>query len=376
MNSVTNKRIILVDPFSTGHHIDYARNVILAAKEANLKVTLICNNSMSNQLSPDVDQVVIIDLKESENFLFREFNKIKYLRKVNQFIENQEVSIVHFLYLDRFIRALMFCSTQKSIKYFATCHWFYMLPEFSFTFKAKFFAFIERLCLKVVLFRGWHIISHSKIGSKKLIGNEGYVLDYPVEPVQMVSKEKVLQFRESLGLTTNSTLLLCFGGTRYDKGSDLAVKVLAELAENVHLIVAGKEESISFNSLATIAKNRDCSKRLHLLEGFVSDKDTALLFNACDIVFIPYRSDFSGQSGPLTIGASLGKCIISSDVMILEETINRFKLGEVLDVENISSAAKKINKYTKTTNNEAAIQFNKVHSISSFLDKLSSLYIG
>jgi glycosyltransferase involved in cell wall biosynthesis len=268
----------------------------------------------------------------------------------------------------------MFFTTKPSVNYYATCHWFYMLPEFTTGFKGNAIALLERMSLRFVLYRGWRIISHSKAGSNILLGNDNYVLDYPLVPMQSICSDKITDFRNSLGLKPESVLLLCFGGTRFDKGADLAVEALAKLDDSYHLIIAGKEECIAFETLKEIAQANNCTHRLHLINGFVSDKDTELLFNACDIVFIPYRKTFSGQSGPLTIGASLGKFIVSSNAMILEETVRRFNLGRTFEVENVPQSVKEIQKFTNIRSNCAPKLFNKIHSTSTFIENHKEIY--
>lgn len=69
-----------------------------------------------------------------------------------------------------------------------------------------------------------------------------------------VSKENIIAFRKSIGLESKSILQLCFGGTRYDKGADIAVNALGHLDDKYHLLVAGKEECSTFKSLNQIAK--------------------------------------------------------------------------------------------------------------------------
>lgn len=371
---MTLQRIILIDPFSSGHHIEYVKNAIDAAKKSNLSITLICNEEMSRILSSEVDETVVTNLELNSSFISREFSKVQYIKHVTRLIKEQDVYVVHFLYLDHFIYALLFFPIKPRVGYYATLHWFYMLPEFTLGLGSKVKSLLERLCLKNMLFNDWRIMTHSRVGSQKLLGNDNYVLDYPVNPIQVLNTEKTLQFRQNLGLTEESILLLCFGGTRFDKGADFAVKVLSQLDDKYHLVIAGKEEGISFESLTKIAEESNCANHLHLIKGFVSSKDSALLFNACDIVFIPYKKYFSGQSGPLTRGASLGKVIISSDAMILKEIVSRFDLGGVFEAENQTDCKRVINLYKDKHQPRDCRKYTRKHSNISFIGKLSSMY--
>lgn len=42
------KTIVLVDPYSSGHHITYAKYAVLAAKKSGFIVILICNKEMAS----------------------------------------------------------------------------------------------------------------------------------------------------------------------------------------------------------------------------------------------------------------------------------------------------------------------------------------
>ena len=318
---------------------------------------------------------MVLELELKGSFISRELARIQYILKINQLIKIRNINIVHFLYLDGFIRALMFFSTRRHEACHATNHWFYMLPDFVTGFKSHTIAFFERLFLKILILRGWRVITHSIVGANKLFGNAENVLDFPIVPMRHVCSDKIKSFRNSFGLTSSSVLLLCFGGTRFDKGADLAVKALAKLDDNYHLIVAGKEKHIAFETLAEIAKDANCSDRLHLINGFVSDEDTELLFNACDVVFIPYRKIFSGQSGPLTIGASLGKFIISSNSIIFEETLRNYNLGQVFEAENVTASAEKIQNIKSLDACRSTKAFNSAHSSVRFVEKLKIKYV-
>ncbi|MGE6567071.1 glycosyltransferase [Shewanella vesiculosa] len=367
------KNIVLVDPFSTGHHIDYATNVIKSAIKSNMSITLICNSNMSNALGDLVDKVIVVELNVQGRFLFRELSKIKYIKEIEKLINVENPKIVHFLYADRFYRALNLLCTKTSISYYATCHWFYMLSEFSESNISKILAMFERFCIRKLVSKQWRILTHSNEGSKRLLCDTSFVIDYPVEQPVFVENNIVEEFRKKLRVPSDAIILLCFGGTRFDKGADEAIHLLSKLKINYHLIIAGKEESLSFFYLNDLAKNKNCSNRLHLFQGYISDSDTNLLFNSCDIVLIPYKKTFSGQSGPLTIAGALGKFIIGSDVMIVKETINNYSLGYV-----VNDASVYLNSFYSReqfrVKNDVTQYFLRNHDSNLFIDKLSDLY--
>ena len=128
-------------------------------------------------------------------------------------------------------------------------------------------AVIERTAIKFLTYRHWRIISHSEMGSKKLLSNSNYILNYPIDSISVIAHTDTYSFRNKLGIKQNDKLILCFGGTRFDKGADIAIEAISKLGSRYHLIVAGKELDVSYNSLRNYAYKSDMQDRLHLFKG-------------------------------------------------------------------------------------------------------------
>jgi hypothetical protein len=117
------------------------------------------------------------------------------------------------------------------------------------------------------VFKGWQVITHSRIETKKLLSIYTRTTAYPILQFGLICTSLVTSFRENLVLSADDILSLCFGETSFDKGADLAVKALSELKYKFNLIIAGKEEALCFKMQTELANSSNCEKRLHLFNG-------------------------------------------------------------------------------------------------------------
>jgi glycosyltransferase involved in cell wall biosynthesis len=167
-----------------------------------------------------------------------------------------------------------------------------------------------------------------------------HVIDYPNACAQSTaSADSRSRGRALLDLPVAARLLLCFGGTRHDKGVDLAIAALAATPSDVHLLVAGAAQDFDEKALNALARRYGVEDRLLLRLGHVPDDEVALLFCAADVVLLPYRPMFTGQSGPLAIAGSLGVPVIGADVPVLYETIVDHGLGKTFRAGSVDSLA-------------------------------------
>ena len=73
---------------------------------------------------------------------------------------------------------------------------------------------------------------------------------------------------------------------------------------------------------------------------YLSEEELVSAAQAADIVALPYRRSFDGASGPLGIGAALGKVIVGPGHGSVGETIRENHLGHVFEAENARALAK------------------------------------
>jgi glycosyltransferase involved in cell wall biosynthesis len=104
-------------------------------------------------------------------------------------------------------------------------------------------------------------------------------------------------------------LLLSYGAIRPYKGIDLALEALERVRGGVRLVVAGKFWSGKGELVRQAARLGD---RVELRDGYVSNEETALLFNACDAALLTYRS--ASQSGVVALAFAHERPVVVTDV--------------------------------------------------------------
>jgi glycosyltransferase involved in cell wall biosynthesis len=108
-------------------------------------------------------------------------------------------------------------------------------------------------------------------------------------------------------------LLLVFGAVRRYKGVDLALDALALVDPSVHVrvVVAGRFWE-GADELRAKVDRLGLSQRVDLYDGFVSNRQAALLFSAADASLLPYRS--ASQSGVAQLSFAYGRPVIATRV--------------------------------------------------------------
>jgi len=108
-------------------------------------------------------------------------------------------------------------------------------------------------------------------------------------------------------------LLLLYGAVRPYKGVDLALEALARVdrALDVRLVVAGRFWT-SRSELEELAVRLGVDDRVELRDGYLSNEESAVLFQACDAALLPYRS--ATQSGVAALAFGHGRPVIATAV--------------------------------------------------------------
>ena len=130
--------------------------------------------------------------------------------------------------------------------------------------------------------------------------------------------EAVARTRRQMG--SPDLALLCFGAIRPYKGVELAVEAMAlvDPAISVRLVVAGRfwmdraplEERIRALGLG---------RRVELRDGYLTNDEAAVLFEASDAALLPYRS--ASQSGVVGLAFAHGRPVIATSVGGLPEAV-------------------------------------------------------
>lgn len=70
----------------------------------------------------------------------------------------------------------------------------------------------------------------------------------------------------------------------------------------------------------------------------------------------------------------MGKFIVSSNSIILEETVKNFSLAQTFEAEDVSSCMEKIQQSSRIGSCSSSKLFNKIHSTSPFIEKQKVIY--
>ena len=145
--------------------------------------------------------------------------------------------------------------------------------------------------------------------------------------------------REEVDLPTDAVLALFFGLVRPYKGLADAVHAIASTPENVHLLVAGEsyEPAGRYESLV---EELNLEERVHLRLAFVPNEELASVFEAADIVVLPYRS--ATQSGVLTLARMFGLPALVTRVGGLPELVEDGVDGYVCAPRNPAEIAERL----------------------------------
>jgi glycosyltransferase involved in cell wall biosynthesis len=158
------------------------------------------------------------------------------------------------------------------------------------------------------------------------------IFDHFGEPI---SKETA---RNILGIPADQKLILFFGFIRKYKGLDLLLKAMATesiQSAGIHLMIVGEfyEDATPYHELIKTLGIKD---RVHLVEGFVEDKEVKNYVCSADFIIQPYRN--ATQSGVTPLAYHFEKPMLVTNVGGLADTVPNNQVGVVVEptVDNIA----------------------------------------
>lgn len=166
-------------------------------------------------------------------------------------------------------------------------------------------------------------------------------IDHPVYNQFGESADKKEALRE-LNLPENGNYLLFFGFIRGYKGLDLLIEAMKDVAEDVHLIIAGEVYG-SFDEYEKLIHSSPAKERIHVFTRYISDEEVKVFFSAADVCMLPYKG--ATQSGITAIAHHFNLPIIATDVGGLKENIKHGETGLIVPQPNSSQIARAIDQY-------------------------------
>ena len=122
--------------------------------------------------------------------------------------------------------------------------------------------------------------------------------------------------------------LLFFGEVRKNKGLDYLIRAEPSISagySDYSILVAGKFRDEPGNNLGYYRSLIGDPSRFSFMDRFIANDEVAGIFEACDIVVLPYTS--ASQSGILALAFGFGKPVIATDTGSLGEVLEHGRTG-------------------------------------------------
>ncbi|THF87347.1 glycosyltransferase [Deinococcus sp. KSM4-11] len=389
------RRVALIDPLDTGHHTGYAAVLAAGLVAQGCQVQVIGSSQLVDAVHAQVPQVQtdVLPLYASGAEAYyklsrrtREQVNIRFFRAALALARAQDADVVHLLYLDSYTQSFLIALASMKvrlgrIRVRATLHWLYFLRAYKSPPGHPLAEGFHRLIVGLLGALGVRIMVHSRALAAQLQSKvPGLAVDavpYFAEPPRLSGEARTAARRArraDLGLPDTAIALLAFGGTRHDKGSDVAIRALAELPEAYHLLIVGPARSFDAQALVDLAQEHGVADRVHFRVEFVPDDEVEGYFVAADAVVLPYRRVFAGQSGPLLIAASLGVPVIASDVGVLTETVQAYDLGVLCAPEDATALAEALRQVPSLAPRTQTARFQVDHTPAQFTQSTLESY--
>lgn len=210
------------------------------------------------------------------------------------------------------------------------------------------------------------IIVHSEMNKRQMMQvfginedkieviHHGVAMEYP--------KLDRAMCRHEIGVDDDTPVILFYGSIREQKGLDDLICALCGVS--CRLVIAGAmPNGESFTPYQELIERKGINSCTMI--NYVSAEQTNVLFQAADIVALPYKYFYS-QSGVLMQAIQYSKYILATDVSAFGEYIHKWNLGCLCrpeDVGGIRSAALELCQWVRQKkNNEGAEAARKANS--------------
>jgi glycosyltransferase involved in cell wall biosynthesis len=167
--------------------------------------------------------------------------------------------------------------------------------------------------------------------------------------------------REKYNLPSDKQMGLFFGQIRDEKNLDSLLKAMNRSDKNFHLLIAGKPwpGHKDAEHYAQIIEQLGLHKKVTFLNRYVEEHEIPSLFNAADWVALPYKNNFTSQSGVLNVAVHYERPILVSDAPVLKETVAENKIGVTCNSDDPNSIAKGIDEIIEKVQIGYQFRFDK-----------------
>ena len=367
MSFKNKKKILIVEPFHTGHHISlYLRNLFEEFERQNISINILTSLStyqseVFKEIEKDIDIENIFLLRETaepknQNYLSILFYEIKWwliikkeflkIKKLHKF-EKIYLTSVDFIHNALAIFGNPFKKTSFSTLFVSPKHHFVDENQNKRRFsKLRNFLFSRILNQKnlskiyVIDINFYEFFQKKKIKNKHKIE---YVPDFGSLNIS-INKQNA---RKNIGLSNSDFVILVYGSISSRKGLLQLVEsaIKHSLDRQVKIIIAGKIEKKLFetykNSTPKFFRENNIVERFF----FHSEFQEGEVFSASDCVWLGYSKSHIGSSGVLYQSAIGNLPSISTNHGLIGRLVSENKIGILVNPDNpeeINSAIKKL----------------------------------
>lgn len=201
----------------------------------------------------------------------------------------------------------------------------------------------ERRSYEMVYRRSHRLVVHSRQAAGALAGEfprlahkivetrHGLYTAFAREP------DARARLRRELTIAPGQQVVLCFGGLRPYKNTDAVVRaVAADPTRETLLLVAGREIPLEISTgedplarTRALATAEGLGDRVRYLVGPFEFEETAAIFEAADIVAMPYVESYG--SGLLLLAMSFGKKVVATRTGGMAEYLDRYPAHALID---------------------------------------------
>lgn len=333
---MSESRVLFYDPYTTGHHLEYLRHLIVHSESfTNTQVLFVIAQSVISQLREvtkvDFESVPVLEF-DGRNQIRKSMLEAKWLADV---VEGQACTDLVLLTADPYQYAL---GTSVFKKMDCAIHGILFSPPHRL-FSSRDAALKEKIVQSVRRVRKglqlrWALsnknlktlyILDDSSGVKQLNKKFRPVFKYLPDPIEQLPMGFVSSGSSEV---VQQKIILSFGSIADRKNLENIIESLQYLVDKVTLVIAGKGKPEYVEKLRLMAEVYDKNTDIKIVidNRFIGDKEMSQLFAKADGIVMVYRN-FYGSSGVLGHAAAYRKPVLVSNVGLIPALVTEYKMG-------------------------------------------------
>jgi len=386
-----NKKVVLFDLQTAGHHIKYVLYLIRYLCEQGYEVMFVTLKEDNRiKLLPKNELGLAVHFIDNRahaqvksNFVARHLQMLSALEKCFKVANKWEADIVCLMQLDYSELAVMTEALRwrnyswRLFSFLVWPHFLYGSDEHMSPLRKAYYNLTVAV-IKYLLKRDFlsGLFVHTTAIKLALIErfswkNSGYesklvVVPDPTEAFYECCSMK--EARERLRLPLKVPILLFFGRLRWDKGPDLLLEAIKDIEDDFVLVIAGQPGYVTNSDILALKRQLTTSNKIIARIGYIPEEEVKYYFLSADAVVLPYRRAFKGTSGILQNATSAGKPVIATDVGEIGRIVRENSLGIIVEPESPHALQQGIQNFLRNKKEveeqviENAIGYAKQHS--------------